>query len=177
MYFPGARVKVTSLEGRDTPTLPMSNRVRQFAVLDASQKLIFVQAWFLLGCIRAAILTVSFKRLTASLQHHRETVPPLSLELEERKQAARIGILVASAAKYTPWQSPCLAQVLTVQRLLSRRNIPGQFYLGVRKSGKEGADPAGLAAHAWLQCDDLIVNGEVGHWEYAVVSTFSWGRS
>ncbi len=155
----------------------MFNRVRQFAALGASQKLIFVQAWFLLGWMRAAILTVSFKRLTGSLQHRRETVSPISLELEERKQAARIGILVASAAKYTPWQSPCLAQVLTVQCLLSRRNIPGQFYLGVRKSGEEGADPAGLAAHAWLQCDDVIVNGGAGHQEFTVVSTFSWGRS
>ena len=176
MFFPGARVKVISLEGRDTPTLPMFNRVRQFAALDASQKLIFVQVWFLLGWIRVAILTVSFKRLTASLQHHREIVPPISVELEEREQAARIGILVASAAKYTPWQSLCLAQVLTVQRLLSRRNIPGQFYLGVCKNGEEGADPTGLAAHAWLQCGDVIVNGGAGHQEYTVVSTFSWGR-
>ncbi|RLA53342.1 MAG: lasso peptide biosynthesis B2 protein [Gammaproteobacteria bacterium] len=154
----------------------MFNRVRQFAALDASQKLIFVQVWFLLGWIRVAILTVSFKRLTASLQHHREIVPPISVELEEREQAARIGILVASAAKYTPWQSLCLAQVLTVQRLLSRRNIPGQFYLGVCKNGEEGADPTGLAAHAWLQCGDVIVNGGAGHQEYTVVSTFSWGR-
>ena len=155
----------------------MLNRVRQFAALDASQKLIFVQAWFLLGWTRGAILTVSFKRLTVSLQHHREPVPPVSLELEERKQATRIGRLVASSAKYTPWQSLCLVQVLTVQRLLSRRNIPGQFYLGVRKGGEGGADPAGLAAHAWLQCDDVIVNGGAGHQEFTVVSTFSWGRS
>jgi hypothetical protein len=155
----------------------MFNRVRKFAALDASQKLIFVQAWFLLGWMRAAILTVSFKRLTASLQHHREIVPPLSLELKERKQAARIGMLVASAAKYTPWQSSCLAQVLTVQRLLARRGIPGQFYLGARKGDATEDHPNGLEAHAWLQCDDVIVNGGAGHQEFTVVSTFSWGRS
>jgi hypothetical protein len=155
----------------------MFNRVRQFAALGASDKLIFIQAWFLLGWNRAAILTVSFKRLTASLRHHREAVPPLSLELQRRMQAARIGKLVASAAKYTPWQSPCLAQVLTVQCLLSRRNIPGQFYLGVRKGGEGGAGSVGLDAHAWLQCVDLVVNGEAGHQEFTVVSTFSWGRS
>ena len=33
--------------------------------------------------------------------------------------------------------------------------------------------PAKLAAHAWLQCGDAIVNGATSE-EYAVVSTFSW---
>ncbi len=40
--------------------LPIFNRARQFASLDTTQKLAFVQAWFLLGWMRAAILTVSF---------------------------------------------------------------------------------------------------------------------
>ncbi len=44
-----------------------------------------------------------------------------------------IGYLVAAAARYTPWQSRCLVQVLVTQRLLAKRNIPGQFYLGVRR--------------------------------------------
>lgn len=154
----------------------MFNRVRQFIALNTRQKLVFIQAWFLLGGMRAATLTVSFKRITASLQHHRETVPPMPLEHEERIQASWIGALVASAAKYTPWQSPCLAQVLTMQRLLAARGIPGQFYLGVRKGAGEGGDSEGLQAHAWLECGDLIVNGVAGHEEYAVVSTFSWGR-
>jgi hypothetical protein len=157
--------------------LPKINRVRQFAALNRSQKLIFVEAWFLLGWMRVATLTISFKRLTASLQHHKETVHPVSLASEQLNQAAWVGGLVASAAKYTPWQSPCLTQVLAVQRLLARRGIPGQFYLGVRKrAGKEMGCEA-LQAHAWLQCGDLIVSGGAGHEEFTVVSTFSWGRS
>lgn len=155
----------------------MFNRIRQFARLDASQKLVFIQAWCLLGWMRAAIFTVSFKRLTASLEHHKVVVTPPELEIDQLKEAGRIGKLVAVAAKYTPWQSPCLTQVLTLQRLLARRGIAGQFYLGVRKGGEEGASPVGLAAHAWLQCDDFIVNGGGGHQEFTVLSTFSWGRS
>jgi hypothetical protein len=156
----------------------MMRKLQQFFALPWRQKGIFVHAWFLLGYMRAAILATSFKRLSASLQHHRETVPAPSLDLGQLKQAARIGQLVASAAKYTPWQSLCLPQVLVTQRLLARRNIPGQFYLGVRK-GVPGElaveDPSGLAAHAWLDCGGYIVNGGAGHQGFTVVSTFSWG--
>lgn len=89
-----------------------------------------------------------------------------------------IGRLVASAAKYTPWQSLCLAQVLVTQRLLARRGIPGQFYLGVRKGSPAlpvQDDPGNLAAHAWLDCGGVIVNGRQGHQLYTVISAFSWG--
>ncbi|RLA44043.1 MAG: lasso peptide biosynthesis B2 protein [Gammaproteobacteria bacterium] len=154
----------------------LSNKVRKFTALEGEQKIIFIQAWFMLGWARAAILTVSFKRLSAPLQHHRELVTPSMLSPEQLQQASRIGKLVASAASATPWQSRCLAQVLVVQRLLARRDIPGQFYLGVRKGGEDGTDPAGLAAHAWLRCGDVIVNGGSGHEDYTVVSAFSWGK-
>lgn len=155
---------------------PLLNKVHKFAALDGEQKIIFIQAWFMLGWARAAILSVSFKRLSASLQHHRELVTPSMLSPGQLQQASCIGKLVASAASATPWQSRCLAQVLVVQRLLARRNIPGQFYLGVRKGCEDGTDPTGLAAHAWLQCGNVIVNGGNGHEEYTVVSTFSWGK-
>ena len=152
------------------------HKTRKFAALEGEQKIIFIQAWFMLGWARAAILTVSFRRLSASLRHHRGIVTPSMLSPQQLQQASRIGKLVASAAHETPWQSRCLAQVLVVQRLLARRNIPGQFCLGVRKGNEDGTEPAGLAAHAWLQCDDIIVNGGGGHEQYAVVSVFSWGN-
>ena len=149
------------------------NKTRKFAALDGEQKIIFIQAWFMLGWARAAILTVSFKRLAASLRHHRDIVTPSMLSSQQLQQASRIGRMVASAARATPWQSLCLVQVLVVQRLLAGRNIPGQFYLGVRRGSEDGTD---LAAHAWLQCGDVIVNGDGGHEEYTVVSAFSWGN-
>ena len=131
----------------------------------------------MLGWFRAAILSTSFKRLAKSLQHHLDQPASRALDSGQLNRAAEIGKLVATAARYTPWQSRCLVQVLVVQRLLARRKIPGQFYLGVRKGGEGVDDPTGLSAHAWLQCDDVIVNGGAGHEEYTVVSTFSWGQA
>ena len=152
------------------------NKIRKFAALNAEQKIIFIQACFMLGWIRVAILTVSFKRLSSALRHHGELATPSVLNRRQLQQASDIGSLVASAASATPWQSLCLVQVLVVQRLLARRNIPGQFYLGVRTGAGDGADPTGLSAHAWLQCGDCIVNGGAGHEAFTVVSTFSWGQ-
>lgn len=155
----------------------MLKRIQKFIALSFSDKLLFIQAWFLLGYMRAAILTISFKKLAAPLEHHREHPGSTQLSQEQIQQAVRIGKLVASASNYTPWQSLCLAQVLVTQRLLARRNISGQFYLGVRRGCERTADPTGLSAHAWLQCDQYIVNGAAGHEQFTVVSTFSWGNA
>lgn len=152
----------------------MTGKLQKFFALNAADKAILFRAWFLLGYVRAAILTVSFKRLASLLEHHRDVVTPAPVTPPQLHQATRLGYLVASAARYTPWQSRCLTQVLVVQRMLAKRGIPGQFYLGVRRGCELTDDPAGLSAHAWLQCGGVIVSGAAGHERFTVVSTFSW---
>ncbi len=152
----------------------MLKKLRQFAVLNFQQKYIFIAAWFLLGWMRVAILTVSFKRLVRALEHHRDTTAARTLDEYQIIQAIEIGRMVERAARYTPWQSRCLAQVLVVQRLLAARGISGQFFLAVRKGGSESANPDSLFAHAWVRCGDVIVNGGRGHEQFVVVSSFSW---
>ena len=150
-------------------------KLAQFSALTFAQKKIIVGAWFMLAWFRAAILSTSFKRLASQLQHHRKVPRAQNLSASQLEKAANIGRLVAIAARHTPWQSRCLVQVLVVQRLLARCNIPGQFYLGVRKGSEGDQNPGGLSAHAWLQCGDVIVNGARGCEAFAIVSTFSWG--
>jgi transglutaminase superfamily protein len=151
------------------------NRLEKFKALPRRYKILFLQAWLLLGCYRAAILLVPLKRLAANLQHHSLADPAPALTPAQRDEALIIGRLVAAASRATPWQSLCLTQVLVVQHLLAKRDIPGQFYLGVRRGCELTDDPTGLSAHAWLQCGDDIVNGQAGHERFTVVSTFSWG--
>ena len=153
----------------------MTTRLQKFISLAPGHKLLLIRAWFLLGYYRAAILLTSFKRLSANLQHHPLSVPAQELPAEQRDEAKMIGYLVSAAARYTPWQSLCLNQVLVTQRLLAKRGIPGQFYLGVRRGCELTDDPTGLSAHAWLQCGDVIVNGAAGCERFTVVSTFRWG--
>jgi hypothetical protein len=110
-----------------------------------------------------------------SLQHSTVANSPAALLPGQQDEAVMIGRLVAVAARFTPWQSRCLTQVLVAQRLLAKRNIPGQFQLGVQRDSDSIIDPAGFSAHAWLQCGDVIVNGAAGHERFTVVSSFSWG--
>lgn len=153
----------------------MNNRLSKFAELAPWQKLTVAQAWLLLGWYRLGIILLSFKRVTAHLQHHPlpQSLPPL--QPGQCDEAMMIGRLVAAAARLTPWQSRCLAQVLVTQRLLAKRNIPGQFYLGVQRGGEFAGDCSEFSAHAWLQCGDAIVTGIVGHDRFTVVSSFRWG--
>lgn len=150
------------------------SRLKKFRDLTLQHKILLLKAWLLLGWYRLAILTLSFKRLTADLEHHRIAAPQKHLLPGQRKEAEAIGRLVANASQITPWQSLCLVQVLVVQRLLAKRNISGQFFLGVRKGESDSNQENSLAAHAWLQCDEDIVNGAYGHEHFVVVSAFSW---
>ena len=153
----------------------MTKRLNKFITLAPRHKLILAQAWFMLGWYRAGLLLLSFKKLTRELQHHALPEPATQLSSGQREEALMIGRLVAAASRCTPWQSLCLTQVLVVQRVLASRNIPGQFYLGVRRGCELTDDPTGLSAHAWLQCGEDIVNGRAGHERFTVVSAFSWG--
>ena len=152
----------------------MLTRLKQFAALPAPDQGTFILAWLLLGWMRVAIFTVSFRKLAASLALHQEVVAAAPLSPAQCQRAVRIGWLVASAARCTPWQSRCLIQVLVVQRLLARCAIPGQFYLGVVRENAGGAPRAGLSAHAWVQCGNVIVNGGAGHERFRVLSTYRW---
>jgi hypothetical protein len=150
-------------------------RIARFRALPLESKLLFIRAWLMLGWYRAAIGLVSFKRLSTDLHHSPAPELAATPTRSQREQAAVTGRLVAQAATVTPWNSPCLVQVLVVQRLLAARGIPGQFYLGASHYRGEPGQGSELSAHAWLQCGDCIVNGEEGHELFEVLSTYSWG--
>jgi len=152
----------------------MATRIQKFLALTTPEKMLLFQSWLLLGFARAGILIFSFKRLTAPLEHHRDTINPPRVTPAQLHRAVRIGYLVSVAAHHTPWQSRCLVQVLVTQRLLAKHGIPGQFYLGVRRGCDLVDTPGALSAHAWLQCGDEVVNGKVDCNFFTVVATFRW---
>ncbi len=146
----------------------MLTQIKKFFALEWRDKKNLIRAYFLLGIMRAAILSLTFKRLSRSLEHHPDEISHKPLDNPQLTQAKAIGWAVTTAASYTPWDSNCLAQALTAQRMLQQQQIAGMFFLGVKKENKQ------LEAHAWLQCDEAILTGKAGHEDYSVVSTFSW---
>jgi len=144
--------------------------IRKYLLLTGQQQKLFVEAYLTLGFYRNAILTRSFKSLVSEL--HQNTKPIHAEFPDEKKQLALlIGDAVTKAANHTPWESACLVQALTAQRMLQKRKIAGRFHLGVTINSADN-DP--LAAHAWLVCGDEILTGRIGLENYTILSTFSW---
>jgi hypothetical protein len=149
----------------------MIGKIRKFRKLSSKERALFMEAYYMLGMVRAAILRVSFKRLTRSLAHQAKKGELEPLTEEQKQTALEIGRAIQRAAAYTPWESACLAQSLTAQKMLQKRGIPGVFYLGAAKD-KGGEEM--IKAHAWSQCGDQVITGGGGHEDYAVLSVFGW---
>lgn len=152
----------------------MIQKAKRFFTLSPKEKKLFLEAYIMLAFMRLAILTISFKRLTRSLHHStNNTIKPDTLTDEQLHTARLVGKIILQAANNTSWESACLAQVLTAQKMLKKRNIPGVFYLGVlkNKGGKKK-----MEAHAWLQCDESIITGGGRHESFTVLSVFRWGK-
>lgn len=152
----------------------MLRKFKKFIKLSSEEKKLFLEAYATLGVMRTAILTVSFKRLTRSLEHVEKKEEIIALNEREMSIAVKVGQAITRAAAYTPWESACLAQSLTAQKMLQKRGIPGVFYLGAMKDEKSKEK---MKAHAWSQCGDIIITGAGGHEEFTVLSVFGWGRA
>ena len=149
----------------------MIQKFKKFTKLPLEEKKLFMEAYVTLGKMRAAILIVSFKRLTRSLEHVAKKKELPTLNDQEMETAKRVGQAIMRASAYTPWESACLAQSLTAQKMLKKRGIPGVFYLG---AAKDEESEAKMKAHAWSQCGDTIITGGGGHEEFTVLSVFGW---
>ena len=151
----------------------MLTKIRKFTKLSSEEKRLFLEAYITLGIMRAAVLTISFKRLTRSLEHFPNKEEIAALNEQENTKAILVGKAITRTAAFTPWESACLVQSLTAQRMLKKRRIPGVFYLG---AAKDEENEAKMKAHAWTQCGDTIITGGGGHEEFTVLSVFGWGK-
>jgi hypothetical protein len=143
------------------------NKFRRFIKLSSQEKLLFVKVFFITGIVRFAILNMEFSKLKSRLgQDNQESSKVTSIEnykyIEEVKKA------VLRVAKYTPWESKCLVQSITVQYLLKKRDISSTIYLGVNK--EKGNK---MLAHAWIRCGEITVTGGEISNHFKVVAKFS----
>jgi hypothetical protein len=148
----------------------MLEKLARFSNLTRNRKKLFLEAYVTLGIMRAAILTVAFKRLTRNLHHTGTEADPKTPTDAQRRQSAEIAKAIRRAANNTPWESACLVQALTAQRMLKRRGIPGVFYLGVMREKDTGEK---VKAHAWSKAGDMVLTGQ-GYEGFTVLLSFSW---
>ncbi|MBT8347889.1 MAG: lasso peptide biosynthesis B2 protein [Sulfurovum sp.] len=147
----------------------MLQKFKKFSQLSSEEKKLFLEAYVTLGIMRTAILTTSFKRLIRTLEHLPKKEEVTVVNDNEILTAKKVGESITGAAAYTPWESACLAQSLTAQKMLQKRGITGVFYLG---AAKDEESKEKMKAHAWSQCRDTIITGGKGHEDFTVLSVF-----
>ena len=144
----------------------LTRKTKTFFKISNELKVEFLKAFFYMGFYRAFILFVPFNKLRKRMGKHKEE----SAEKETRdvyKIASHISWVVTLISSKTPWESKCLVQALTAQRMLKSKGISTTIYLGVRKEGNE------MKAHAWLRCGEYYVTGGAIREQYTVVAKFA----
>jgi len=149
----------------------MRRKFKKFTKLNAEEKKLFLEAYVTLGIVRMTLLTVSFKRLTRSLEHETKKRALSKPSKEQMHIAKKVGQSIMRASAHTPWESACLVQSLTAQKMLQKRGIAGAFYLGAMK---DETSEGKMKAHAWSQCGEIILTGAKGHENFTVLSVFYW---
>jgi hypothetical protein len=147
--------------------LILINRLTSFLRLPWPEKRLYTEALCLTGLVRLAVLLLPFRWLAPHLGQ-----PMLESPAEENnfqlEAARRVGRVVETVSRYTPWASKCLVQAIAGKFLLRQRGIGSTLYLGVGQDEEKG-----LIAHAWLRCGGVILTGEEGRERFTVVGKFA----
>lgn len=104
-----------------------------------------LEAWWMLAVSRAALWLLPWRAVAS-------TVDRLAWPGASSTPTERLASAVRTASHVVP-RATCLAQALALHAMLGRRSRPSTLRLGVKRS-------PGFEAHAWLECDGLVVIGE-----------------
>ena len=143
------------------------NKVNKFLKMSCTDKDILIGAFLLTGIIRFSILFVTFSKL-AKLCGKYDEESTYNLPDKQISIGNKVGYLVYSVSKYTPWESKCLVKALTAQIMLRKKKISSTVYLGVAKDENKK-----LIAHAWLRCGKNIITGNDERYGFTTVAKFA----
>jgi len=118
--------------------------------LNASEWWLLLTTAMLIPAYSVAVRSGLYKPSRWPLGVVRHEGRPLS-----RETARRLGALVNTAARYSPWRPSCLVRSLVLVEQLRRRNMPSNLCIGVRLSDGQ------LMAHAWVEQHGVPVNDSV----------------
>ena len=142
-------------------------KCRIFIKLDNRLKIKYGKTFIYTGCARAFILFVPFNKLRKRMGKVKEESPE-EVDINTYMEARNVSEIVSIVSRHTPWESKCLVQALTAQKLLKEKEISTTLYLGVKKDRDNN-----MLAHAWLRCGEYYVTGGANKDGYAVVAKFA----
>lgn len=140
---------------------------RRFLALEAPERRLGVEATALLVFVCAALRLLPFRTLCGLLNGYAERLRRSSRGA--RFDADRIASAVRAVADRSPFPITCLVRALVSDAMLRRSGFDSQLRIGVRLCGSRVT--RSLEAHAWVECEDRIVIGELDNLDdYAVLS-------
>ena len=142
-------------------------KAKTFIKSDSKTKFDFLYAYFYTGIFRMYILFVPFNKLRKRMGKVK-VESPQDVDNECYKKAVRIARIVGIVSYHTPWESKCLVQALTAQKMLKEQGVSTTLYLGVKKDENNQ-----MIAHAWTRCGNYFVTGGSNRHGYAVVAKFA----
>lgn len=142
-------------------------KCRTFIKLDNKLKIKYGKAFIYTGCARAFILFVPFNKLRKRIGKVKEESSE-EVDINTYREARGVAEVVNIISRHTPWESKCLVQALTAQKLLKEKEISTTLYLGIKKDKDNN-----MLAHAWLRCGQYYVTGGANKDGYVVVANFA----
>ena len=138
-------------------------KLRSFAALPASDRLLLVEAMIVLPLTGLGLRWFRMNRLFGWMQ----TISRLRAEStavpNRQAEVLRARRLLGVAARNGMYAGNCLSRSATFWWMLRRRGVPSELRIGVRKRNGE------LDAHAWVECDGIVLNDRTERLEdYAV---------
>ncbi|MEO0589268.1 MAG: lasso peptide biosynthesis B2 protein [Pseudomonadota bacterium] len=135
-----------------------------------------------LGIARAAALSLPFRTyapIFGEVCDDHATAPPSAIPAarepsREGRRARHIGRTIESVARFTPWNSNCLAQTLVAAVCLRAARISFSVHFGVSPSEK--ADQP-IEAHSWVMAGAYPVTGYAQSVGMTRLQTFRLERS
>jgi hypothetical protein len=141
-------------------------KMKIFLLLDLPTKLLYIEAFILLGWARI-LKNISFSKVAPRLgQKMCETT------FEKNDSNTKIIKHIAGAidimSRYTLWESKCLVRAIAAMKMLEKRNIESTLYLGTAKD-----EHGKMIAHAWLRSGPYYLTGFEGMGKFTVVGKFA----
>lgn len=125
---------------------------------------LFAEAWLYLGIARVMLIFMPFRKIAPLLGE--STSADLQSPVQTSLRPQRIRAAIRRAASCAPWRTKCFEQALAGKLMLRNRRMSGVIFFGVNKAGKQ------LNAHAWLECEGVIITGAIGIKQYTVIARF-----
>ena len=143
---------------------------RRFKALNSADRRLILEAAALLSVVSIGLRICRFRQLRDMLTWFGPPVghPNTRPRLPAPNSADRVAWAISAVTRTRQRSMTCLVRALATETMLRRRGIASDLRLGVRNDG-DPADP--LKAHAWIECDGLVVMGALDDLsEYHVLS-------